>query len=208
MCQNPFEHHQMSDNTAGSSLGYNEVSSPGTHVTTAGTNSADYPFTMQLSYPASDYSSLDQDYTVVGRGDDPMFNSWTADEFESSMTPTSPSHPSSQQQQQPGPPVPDAVINMAAKVGSDKKPFAYVADVNDIRQQRERVRRKYASLLLLNQALSVLSLSLTVTVMMTVTVTLQRERVRRKYASLLLRRRRFVLLLHTTRLRAGCGVER
>ena len=40
--------------------------------------------------------------------------------------------------------MPDAVINMAAKVGSDKKPFAYI-DINDIRQQRDRVRRKYVS---------------------------------------------------------------
>jgi hypothetical protein len=31
---------------------------------------------------------------------------------------------------------------MAAKSGSDKKPFAYVADVNDIREQRDRVRKR------------------------------------------------------------------
>ena len=89
--------------------------------------SSDYPFTMQ-QYPATT-----TDYQSVSDLDDPMSNSWIADEQE-----ISPGRP---QQQQPA--VPDAVINMAAKAGSDKKPFAYIADVNDIRQQRDRVRRRY-----------------------------------------------------------------
>jgi len=76
-----------------------------------------------------------------------MTNSWSAaaaDEPEASPSSPSRQHQrQQQQQQQQQPAVPDAVINMAAKVGSDKKPFAYVADVNDIRQQRDRVRRKY-----------------------------------------------------------------
>lgn len=38
--------------------------------------------------------------------------------------------------------IPDAVLNMAAKGGSDKKPFSYVADVNDIKEHRDRVRKK------------------------------------------------------------------
>jgi len=41
------------------------------------------------------------------------------------------------------PVVPDAVLNMAAKGPQDKKPFAYVADVNDIREQRDRVRKRF-----------------------------------------------------------------
>jgi len=90
-------------------------------------------------YPATNYPAVNYDYPVADQ-DDPMSNSWTQEEFEEpSRTSASPPH---QQQQQKQPEVPDAVINMAAKVGSDKKPFAYIADVNDIRQQRERVRRK------------------------------------------------------------------
>jgi hypothetical protein len=41
------------------------------------------------------------------------------------------------------PVVPDAILNMAAKGPQDKKPFAYVADVNDIREQRDRVRKRF-----------------------------------------------------------------
>jgi len=103
-----------------------------------GTPDSDYPFTMQQYPPAT------HNYSIGGQ-DEPMTNSWTADELERSTSPPSHAshkHPRQQQHQQPV--VPDAVINMAAKVGSDKKPFAYVADMNDIRQQRDRVRRKLA----------------------------------------------------------------
>jgi len=127
--QNPFNYHQMSNSTSPPS--YSEVSTPASQ-------SVDYPFTLQSNYPTTYH-----DYSVGGL-DDPMSNSWTADELEPAMTATSPvRHPG--QQQQSAPPVPDAVINMASKVSSDKKPFAYVADVNDIRQQRDRVRRRSAS---------------------------------------------------------------
>lgn len=88
-------------------------------------------------------------YAGLTEQGDPMTNSWTAsaaDEPEPSASP--PRQHQRQQQQQQQPVMPDAVINMAAKVGSDKKPFAYIADVNDIRQQRDRVRRKYARLLI------------------------------------------------------------
>ena len=106
---------------------------------------SDYPFTMQ-QYPPTD---ITHDYPP----DESLTNSWTqlaaTDEGHepSSSPPARPVSTSSrphhhQQQQQQQPAVPDAVINMAAKVSSDKKPFAYIADVNDIRQQRERVRRK------------------------------------------------------------------
>ena len=44
------------------------------------------------------------------------------------------------------PVVPDAILNMAAKGPQDKKPFAYVADVNDIREQRDRVRKRFQSI--------------------------------------------------------------
>jgi len=47
-----------------------------------------------------------------------------------------------QQQQQQQQHIPDAVLNMAARGPADKKPFTYVADVNDIKEQRDRVRKK------------------------------------------------------------------
>ena len=113
---------------------YTPASQPATATPT------DYPFAMQ-SYPATNYLPAADDYPLAGP-DDSMYNSWTQDELESSMTSASPPR---QQQQQSAPVVPDAVINMAAKVGSDKQPFAYIANVNDIRQQRDRVRRKYVA---------------------------------------------------------------
>jgi len=121
-----------------------ESSYSGVMSESAGTPVSDYPFTMH-QYPATQYPSTGYEYS-----DDPMTNSWTAeDEMEQTSPPSRASlhqhgaHHHQQQQQQQGPAVPDAVINMAAKVSSDKKPFAYIADVNDIRQQRDRVRRKY-----------------------------------------------------------------
>ena len=120
---------------------YGEALTPDSHSQSAGTGPSDYPFTMQ-QYPTTNYPSAADDYSLGGL-DDPMSNSWIEDEPEPSTSASSPPrHPGQQQQQQSGPVVPDAVINMAAKVGSDKKPFAYIADVNDIRQQRDRVRRK------------------------------------------------------------------
>lgn len=114
------------------------MTSPG--YSDASTASTDYPFTMQPSYPTSGYTS---DALDVSLHDDPMANSWTADDLQEAVSPSSPPASSQQQQSQPQQPaMPDAVLNMASKVGSDKKPFAYVADVNDIRQQRDRVRRK------------------------------------------------------------------
>lgn len=38
--------------------------------------------------------------------------------------------------------MPDAILNMAAKGEGDKKPFSYIADVNAIKEQRDRVRKK------------------------------------------------------------------
>lgn len=40
------------------------------------------------------------------------------------------------------PAIPDAVLNMASKGQPDKKPFAYAADMNEIKEHREKVRRK------------------------------------------------------------------
>jgi hypothetical protein len=77
-----------------------------------------------------------------------------ADYYSGAATDNSPSSYSSSHQQpssagggravaqSPQPQVPDAVINMASRVGKDKKPFAYVADVNDIQAQRDRVRKR------------------------------------------------------------------
>jgi len=107
-----------------------------------GQTTSDYPFTMQQQYPTANYpSSLPDDYSL----DDLMTNSWAADETDTpDAVKTSPPRPPQHHHQQQQPAMPDAVINMAAKVGSDKKPFAYI-DINDIRQQRDRVRRKYVS---------------------------------------------------------------
>ena len=41
------------------------------------------------------------------------------------------------------PQMPDKVVNMAAKSGSDKKPFSYAPDVGSLTEQRDKVRRKY-----------------------------------------------------------------
>ena len=115
---------------------YSDVSMPDSQ------SAINYPFMMQ-PYPATNFPSSIDDYPIGGL-DDPMSNSWTADEPEPSVTsPPRPAPRQQQQQQQSAPVMPDAVLNMAAKVGSDKKPFAYIADVNDIRQQRDKVRRKY-----------------------------------------------------------------
>jgi len=128
--QKPFDDYERSNYT--NTPSYAEVGNAG-HA-----SQSDYPFTMQ-SYPATNYPDTAHDYDV-------MSNSWTGDELGPATSPSPPrqTHRHQQQQQQQSTPViPDAIINMAAKVGSDKKPFAYVADVNDIRQQRDRVRRKY-----------------------------------------------------------------
>ena len=42
--------------------------------------------------------------------------------------------------------IPDAVINTAAR-NPEKKPFAYMADMESIQAQREKVRRKYVDIL-------------------------------------------------------------
>lgn len=40
------------------------------------------------------------------------------------------------------PPMPDAVLNMAARGPPEKKPWAYAPDMSSIQQQREKVRKK------------------------------------------------------------------
>ena len=40
------------------------------------------------------------------------------------------------------PQMPDKVMTMAAKSGSDKKPFSYAPDVGSLAEQRDKVRRK------------------------------------------------------------------
>ena len=145
LCQNTFDmRHQTSNNPTMPSYTPQATVDYPSYTPQTQSATADYPFTMQ-QYPATNYPSTMHDYSIASQ-DDVMANSWTADDLEPSRVSTSPpAHPPHQQQQQQQPPVPDAVINVAAKVGSDKKPFAYIADVNDIRQQRDRVRRKYAS---------------------------------------------------------------
>lgn len=43
----------------------------------------------------------------------------------------------------PGSHVPDAVLNMASRSAPDKKPWAYAPDADSIREQRDKVRRRF-----------------------------------------------------------------
>ncbi len=38
--------------------------------------------------------------------------------------------------------MPDAVLNMAARGAPDKKPWSYAPDINTIKEQRDKVRRR------------------------------------------------------------------
>lgn len=43
------------------------------------------------------------------------------------------------------PKIPDAILNMATKGGPEKKPWSYAPDLDVIKQQREKVRKRYTN---------------------------------------------------------------
>lgn len=103
------------------------------------THTSDYPFASDSTYQTytnggpPDYSHLD---TELQQGNIDLYDSTLTGYDQQQQASTR------DVRQSPQPQVPDAVINMAARAGKDKKPFAYVADVNDIREQRDRVRKR------------------------------------------------------------------
>ena len=134
-------HRSISNDNASHGYGSHGYGSP--QQTNTG-----YPFSTQNStgsgYQNGNYDSMTSSYdatepdfysTGIGGGGLDDYGGTTSPEAAVYGAPTSP--PVRAQ-----PVVPDAVLNMAAKGPKDKQPFAYVADVNDIREQRDRVRKR------------------------------------------------------------------
>lgn len=101
-------------------------------------SSSSYPFGEPSTYSndsgfgqGSPISNGQQQQTYGGGGyGDYDFDSTEANQTPQKTTPQSPQR------------MPDAILNMAAKGEGDKKPFSYIADVNAIKEQRDRVRKK------------------------------------------------------------------
>jgi len=56
--------------------------------------------------------------------------------------PKAPASPITPPAPRPQPVIPDAVLNMAAKGEPDKKPWSYAPDMESIKEQRDKVRRR------------------------------------------------------------------
>ena len=82
--------------------------------------------------PPPPQQSMHNHYSPLSPTSQPQQHSPFQQHHQQKMSPKVPEKPA----------IPDAVLNMAAKGGSDKKPFAYAADMDEIKQHRDKVRRK------------------------------------------------------------------
>lgn len=106
--------------------------------------SSTYPFGTPSSYSSD--SSFGQGSPLINGGQQATSLAGYAGELDSGssfLDTAAAAAGQTQQKTNAGPQrIPDAVLNMAAKGGNDKKPFSYIADVNDIKEHRDRVRKK------------------------------------------------------------------